>query len=325
MKDNKNEQIEFINKFKHEKKMYQAWGDYVVNVIKREIIKKDINLDEIIKIPVIPRVKKEESLIEKAFFRKRYKNPYEEITDKVGVRFVVLVEEHIQIIKNIIESLDVWTHSEDVDYKKDVEKNPDLFVYQSVHYIVRNKDNIINNGENIIKNTPCEIQIRTLEQHAYAEISHDTVYKKSIVIDSKIKRMLSRSMALNETTDELFGKVYSMIGERKRMYNEFNALFKKYYAFSEMSEKINKSIYDSIENFIYNHKIKVEQVNAFLEEKKFIIENVKEKEPLNLLYKQPMVYLLYYLAKNYPEELKEEWFMTEDVLEMIYIDIGYSF
>lgn len=325
MKVDNNEQIEFINRFQLEKKMYQAWGDYVANVIKSEIIQKGINIDEVIKIPVIPRVKNEESIIEKAFFRKRYKNPYEEITDKVGVRFVVLIEEHIQIIKDIIESLDIWTYSDDVDYKRDVEKNPDLFVYQSVHYIVRNKNNIINNGENIIKGTPCEIQIRTLEQHAYAEISHDTVYKKSGMIDSKIKRMLSRSMALNETTDELFGKVYKMIAEEKRIYHEFNTLFKKYYTFSEMSEKINKSIYDSIENFVYKYNIKTEELNDFLEKKKYITQNIKEKETLNILYKQPMIYLLYYLAKNYPEELKEEWFMTEDVLEMIYIDIGYSF
>ena len=34
------------------------------------------------------------------------------------------------------------------------------------------------NGHTIEKDTPCEIQIRTLEQHAYAELSHDYVYKK---------------------------------------------------------------------------------------------------------------------------------------------------
>ncbi|MCV5435110.1 (p)ppGpp synthetase, partial [Escherichia coli] len=77
----------------------------------------------ILKIEPSYRLKDISSLIEKAFYRsKNYQNPYKEITDKVGVRFVVLLTDDIPIIKEIIENFNLWEYSEDRDFIKEKEE-----------------------------------------------------------------------------------------------------------------------------------------------------------------------------------------------------------
>ena len=316
---------DFISLYEREKDMYFAWGNFVYEHIQKELIDRKYITDEMIKIPVIPRIKEIGSLVEKAFVRKHYEDPYNDITDKVGVRFVVLIESHINIIKDIIKSSSNWVFSEDVDYKKDQEEKPELFTYQSVHYIVKSINDFEHNGQTIKKNTPCEIQVRTLEQHAYAEISHDTVYKKSGKIDVDIKRFLARSMALNEATDDLFERVYALIEKEKERYNHFTSLFKSYYDFKESSDKLNKSIFDSLEPIIDKHNITIDSVKQFIDQKMFIRERIKEKESRYLIYKEPVIFLLYYLAKTHSSELPENWELTDDLLMPIYSDLGISY
>ncbi|CNF20861.1 (p)ppGpp synthetase [Yersinia ruckeri] len=199
-----NEIDEFIATFEREKDIYSSWGKLVLQNIQNKL--KENEMESILKIEPSYRMKDISSLIEKAFYRsKNYKNPYEDITDKVGVRFVVLLTDDIPIIKKIIEDCSLWEYSDDRDFIKEKEDKPYLFDYQSVHYVVKNLEPI-SIGENILipTGTPCEIQVRTLLQHAYAEVSHDSVYKCKAKPSSDIKRRMARTIALMESTDELF-------------------------------------------------------------------------------------------------------------------------
>ncbi|HDM8383707.1 TPA: (p)ppGpp synthetase, partial [Yersinia enterocolitica] len=199
-----NEIDEFIATFEREKDVYSSWGKLVLQNIQNKL--KENEMESILKIEPSYRMKDISSLIEKAFYRsKNYKNPYKDITDKVGVRFVVLLTDDIPIIKKIIEDCSLWEYSDDRDFIKEKEDKPYLFDYQSVHYVVKNLEPI-SIGENILipTGTPCEIQVRTLLQHAYAEVSHDSVYKCKAKPSSDIKRRMARTIALMESTDELF-------------------------------------------------------------------------------------------------------------------------
>ncbi len=194
---------EFIKTFRREEEIYSSWGKLVCNHIKNKLT--SIGMDSILKIEPSYRLKDISSLIEKAFYRsKNYQNPYKEITDKVGVRFVVLLTDDIPIIKEIIENCNLWEYSEDRDFIKEKEEKPYLFDYQSVHYVVKNLESIEIENISIPVGTPCEIQVRTLLQHAYAEVSHDSVYKCKAQPSAEIKRRMARTIALMESTDELF-------------------------------------------------------------------------------------------------------------------------
>lgn len=314
---------EFIKKYKADIPMYEAWGKYVKNKIE-EKLNWDANIyQRAIKIPVEPRVKTIDSIITKAFFRnKEYENPYEDITDKVGIRFVVMLESQVEYIKRIVESIEDWDASKDKDYEELQKESPEYFGYQSVHFVVRNKEKVTYNSILIEEGTPCEVQIRTLEQHAHAEMSHDYVYKSKKEIDFKIKRYLARSMALNEAVDELFGKVYEKMDEDNQLYKEFTEHFLENKIFDGYSEKLNKAIYDNICSIVQKRNISVEDVKCI--EKPFIIQGIELKAE-DIIFKQPIIVLVYYLAKNYGSELKEIWDSSDSILEMIYCDLGISF
>ena len=316
---------QFIERYELKKPMYQAWGEYIKEFILGKLKEQGYNEDAIIKIPVNVRVKSNDSIIAKAFFRaeKSYSDPLDQITDKVGIRFVVMVEGQIRIIQEIIECNKEWEFSKDVDYEENKEKSPELFSYQSVHYIVRNK-NVVNCNDTFIEvNTPCEIQIRTLEQHAYAELSHDYVYKSDITISPFIKRNLAKSMALNETTDSLFSEVYKMINEEKDKYTQFMQQLQRLYPFEKMSSKINKEIYDNIESLLIKHDISDLDIQNLINENEYIINNISERQDV-YLFMQPVVLVLYYLVNYHRYELNRIWDYPQEELSQIYVDLGIS-
>ena len=124
---------EFLEKWKSEKPTYDAWGRFIVQEINNELLKKEVNLNKFLKISVSPRLKDDKSLIDKAFYRnKNYKNPYNDIEDKVGVRYVVLLTEDIKVISQVIKENTHWDFISARDYEEERDKDPYLFTYQSV-------------------------------------------------------------------------------------------------------------------------------------------------------------------------------------------------
>ncbi|WP_196770032.1 GTP pyrophosphokinase [Vibrio mimicus] len=189
--------------------MYKAWGDLVVSELCQKLEELGRDLGVHLKQPAKVRIKSDDSLIDKAFYRpnKNYENPYDDIEDKVGCRFVVLLVEHIDELSKIIKSSKRWEYIECRHFCEERKREPLLFTYQSVHYVVRARTDEQVNGETVKTGTPCEIQIRTLLQHAYAELTHDAVYKAKRVVKPEVHRTVAKSMALIETTDDFFSDV----------------------------------------------------------------------------------------------------------------------
>lgn len=171
----------FLSKWQTEKPIYQAWGQFIVSKIQESLEKQNnIDVTSFLKIPAKERTKQDQSLLDKAFTRgKNYKDPYNDIEDKVGVRFVVLLTEDIKKIVNVIENNKLWVAANARDYEQEIEKEPLLFAYQSMHYILKPRSEIEVNGIKIPLDTPCEVQIRTLLQHAHAELTHDAGQSKT--------------------------------------------------------------------------------------------------------------------------------------------------
>ncbi|RAH17862.1 RelA/SpoT domain-containing protein, partial [Vibrio vulnificus] len=129
----------FLEQWLNDKPMYEAWGKFVTSKILEQLVSKGYNVSSYLKQPAIPRVKEDDSLIDKAFYRpgKEYSDPYNDIEDKVGVRFVVLLLEQIEEINSIVTSSNDWIHKECRHFENERSKDPLIFTYQSVHYVVR--------------------------------------------------------------------------------------------------------------------------------------------------------------------------------------------
>lgn len=319
------DEIKFRELYTEEKELYKIWGDIVKQHIIEKLKKMHIDVNTFFKVEPKCRVKEIDSLISKAFYRgKNYSDPYSDIQDKVGIRFVVLYLDEIEIIKEVIENSSLWTFSKDRDFLNEREKDPDKFGYESVHYVVKNITDIISDEYKIPKDIPCEIQIRTLLQHAYCEMSHNTMYKKNV--RNNVKRYTSRSMALIESADYFFKEVKDMVCKEEENYSDLLYNLTNYYSsfatIKTPDEKINNIIIDSYRDFL--DKNTFDNIKKFIEGKKSIKEIIQKNQEIKLIYQQPAILLVYYLIKRNRKSVYNNWPFTEEDLAPLYTDLGIS-
>lgn len=320
----------FLLKFRADIPALNAMGDFVREKILLGIAEENESIEKFLKISPEPRLKDEASLIGKAFHRgKSYVDPYNDITDKIGLRFVVLTLDDIKLICKLIESTKEWKWSLDRDFESDREENPHFFDYQSMHYVVFLKKKTTHNGIEITKKIGCEIQIRTLMQHAYCELSHGVLYKPKKQISKGTTRSLTRSVALIEAVDDYFSQA------EKEILQELSPIDEKMSFLSKLfSELISTSVkYDDKTNiFLLSHfsdfmnGLDYQILKDFFSNKKHIVEAIKEKSKIKNLYKQPIVLLFYYLIGNKINlsEFRDIWPLDEDMIRPIFTDFGDS-
>jgi ppGpp synthetase/RelA/SpoT-type nucleotidyltranferase len=316
-----------LERWHSEAPMYSAWGALVAETLVEVITQavSPIPIGLFLRIPINPRLKDSGSLLAKAFWRgKNYKNPYEDIEDKVGLRVIVLLQEEIRIVERLICDNKLWTAHKARDFEEEIKINPFEFDYQSVHYIVRsNKGNIYNERE-IIENTPCEIQIRTILQHAYSELTHDTIYKPSLQADQSVKRAAAKSMALIEATEDYFTQVKDRLEKAQASGRKLTSyLNKKYKEFTNLDPQVtplNTIIIDQYK--LLAKELFEDEISEFLRRKEFLANNIRERAPSDLLYRQPAVLLVYWAIDVAPNAAAERDPLLEADLAPLYGDLG---
>ncbi|MDD4876442.1 MAG: hypothetical protein PHQ86_04840 [Dehalococcoidales bacterium] len=137
---------------------------------------------------------------------KDYSNPLDDITDLVGIRVITYYREDVEKVGKIInEEFDIdWRNSVDLSQTL----KPDTFGYLSIHYVISLLDTRSELPEwESHKNIKAEVQVRTVLQHAWAEIEHTLLYKTQQEIPNDLKRRLFRLSALLELADEQFSAI----------------------------------------------------------------------------------------------------------------------
>lgn len=311
---------------------FASWGNYVSEVISAEISKNLVNvsIESFLKIPVKPRVKEIKSALGKVA-RKGYTDPVMQMTDLVGTRFVVLLSQDIELVSNIIEKNTLFAAVVSKNYQEEIDLNPKIFDYQSKHFEVRPLADTEINGVKISKKICCEVQVRTLLQHAYAELVHDNIYKPVGIVPKAAERHIARSMALMETTDELFCSTMKLLYETNLLRNEFNkalaSIYKELIGSENMhpDEATNFLILDTYKDF-FTQPTEL-YVREMIITKKFLPSRIKKRAVTKTLYAQPTVLFIYYLIKNMPiETILDLWplpgYLKE--LNMAFSDLGIS-
>lgn len=318
-----------LERWRVERPMYAAWGNFVAatlaDAVAEEIRPAAVEL--FIRIPIKPRTKEEASLLAKAFRRgKPYSDPYNDIEDKVGLRFVVLVSADIKIVERAITNCPKWTAVLARDYEEERRLRPYEFDYQSVHYIVRSKGELPFEGVTIAAGTPCEIQVRTILQHAYSELTHDTIYKPSVQASPDVKRSAAKSMALMEATDDYFMKVREWLDAALAPSREVSAAVNRLYpSFTGLESQPSPLDALLIDHFGQWAKEGFEEdLERFLNEKTFLAERIKERAPTDLLFRQPAVLLVYWAIKVAPRSAPDNGPLTDEELAPIYSDLGIA-
>ncbi|MEV7345069.1 hypothetical protein [Streptomyces sp. NPDC093544] len=132
----------------------------------------------------------------------RYSSPFVQITDLAGVRVITY-------FLNTIDDVDAVIHREfdvieRIDKSEAFEKDQRLG-YQSLHLLVRLRQNRCDLPEYAkFSGLTAEIQVRTILQHAWAEIEHDIQYKAVYTLPSETKRRFMALAGALEIADREF-------------------------------------------------------------------------------------------------------------------------
>ncbi len=316
---NKQEEA-ILNDFNNLLPSLKVWGNFVDNCLTTEILSQ-FSKENIVKILPSNRIKDEKSFLFKALYRKKpYKNPFIDIEDKIGTRIVVLKSSDIEKVADEILKFPKWKSKITKNIQQEIEDKPNIFDYQSLHIVVEPTEDDLTFNKDIRPFLTCEIQIRTLLQHAFAEVSHDSTYKGPYKNDKGILRHLAKSMALMEATDDYFCNIFALMSDEKRYYSNYmKEMIELYKSFNKDFDKqdLNFSLTDSIFELLEIQNVELSDLTFYVEKHKAKLEKII-KPQLGLLMQQPIFLLANYYFDNHRTMLKENWTLSEDALKSIY-------
>ncbi|WP_331292453.1 MULTISPECIES: hypothetical protein [Methylobacterium] len=160
-------------------------------------------------LSVTSRTKDFSSALEK-IVRKRYSDPQTQMTDLTGIRIIVFFDAQVKQSIDIIRSILTVDEANSLDQSQRL--GSDRIGYRSTHFVCSlgaERAHLVEYGS--IADLKFEIQVRTVLQHAWAELAHDRSYKFGPGLPHDIQRELNLYSGLLEIADRAFDKIASGI------------------------------------------------------------------------------------------------------------------
>lgn len=290
-------------------------GESVCSLLKKKLYERELQPE------ISFRTKEIQSLIKK-IKKKSKKNKlygYDDLRDKLGVRIICPFLSDLDIVDNILKKIFIVKKEEkkkdNIDFNK--------LDYQSNHYDVSVKKDLIDYEENFI----FEIQVRTMNQHAWANSAHILYYKQDIVLPDEMKHRIYRLLSLYEIADEEFVKINEYLKSQKDnpVYTLLKKLEGKIYKYGltdfdrELSiEQLSlileffnseeqKRIHGEIQSFISDNDSKIQHI---------FNDNRSRYAELQFLT-QPEIFIIFWGLTNSPFSITDNWCFDQDELESI--------
>jgi putative GTP pyrophosphokinase len=178
-----------------------------------QIIKENLDQKGVVYHSVTCRAKGLKEFADKAA-KDKYSDPVAQIKDMAGVRVITYLESDVQGVAGVVEGLFSIDKENSFDQSKLL--GSDRVGYRSVHYVAKLDSARCKLPEYTrYSELPFEIQIRSLLQHAWAEIEHDRNYKFSGKLPSKLERRFYLVAGILEVADHEFVEIAGEIDRYK--------------------------------------------------------------------------------------------------------------
>jgi ppGpp synthetase/RelA/SpoT-type nucleotidyltranferase len=161
----------------------------------------------------------------------KYREPVNQITDLCGARVIVHTADEVRAVSTFIERSFQVDQENSVDVSQRLK--PAEFGYRSVHYIVSFKPGVFPTrdvnvdipevllDDETFPNRRAEVQVRTILEHAWADIAHDRTYKSSFRIPEKWEREFASVAAALESADRSFSRILEGLGVYAASYGAY--------------------------------------------------------------------------------------------------------
>jgi ppGpp synthetase/RelA/SpoT-type nucleotidyltranferase len=139
----------------------------------------------------------------------------EDIHDLLGVRVITYFPDEVDAVAQVIE--DEFAVDDDNSVDKRALLDPDRFGYLSVHYVCELDQTRRGLTEHKrFAGLKLEVQIRSVLQHAWAEIEHDLGYHTEGALPRDVRRRFSQLAGVLEMADQGFGEIRQELAVYKK-------------------------------------------------------------------------------------------------------------
>jgi len=188
-----------LQEYKDNLPLFREVSEQVYNNLKKTL--SDAGL---ILAAIEYRVKTEDSLAGKLEMKGSKYASLKDITDIIGLRVITFYTDDVDKVASAVERMFTIDWANSIDKRKAHEI--DSFGYLSLHYICSMPDFPYR----------FEIQMRTILQHAWANMNHDTGYKSGVEVPRRYFRNMSRLAGMLELIDDEFSKIRSELTDYRR-------------------------------------------------------------------------------------------------------------
>ena len=197
--------------------VYEQMGDLVPGMLRNFFAEAGI-----IVASVEHRIKTEKSLTGKLQLKGQKYHHINDVTDIVGIRVITFYNDDVGKVTSVLERLFVVDWENSIDKRKALEI--DSFGYLSLHYICSIPTETYTDPKYPEMNEiRFEVQMRTVLQHAWANMNHDTGYKSGVEIPRVYKRNLSRLAGMLELVDDEFSRIRHELADYRRQVQKLVA------------------------------------------------------------------------------------------------------
>lgn len=313
---------EIVDLWNEEQPKYHNLGTVVCSFIKFKITDYEL-------LPEIQfRTKDLLSIIKKVKKKQNQKvYSYHDLKDKLGIRIICVFQEDLTIIDHFLKQYFTILAAEYKQEKLDFNK----LDYVSNHYDARINLNINEFKKySDLEGYIFEIQVRTLNQHAWSNTAHSLSYKQEKEMSPKIKRKIYRLLSLYEIADDEFSSVNKALKEYEEdnAYTLLRKLEGKFYKYAKIDydREISLKTLSILLNYYENETVVAKVINDI---ESFVLENEQKIKRIFddnrdrfheiLFLTQPEIFVTWYMLQNNPFTIQDNWvndFEEEDFLQI---------
>ena len=315
---------QIAEEWKVDEPKYKELGGLVSSFLKTTITECEI-------LPEISaRTKELLSIVKKIKKKRREKGredySFQDLNDKLGVRIICTFQEEMETIDKYLDKYFVIKKAERKKETLDVK----TLDYISNHYDACIKPSIKQFSKHThLQNLVFEIQVRTLNQHAWANTAHSLSYKQEADIPPSLMRKVYRLLSLYEIADDEFSAVNVALIKHpdNRVYTLLKKLESKFYRYAQvdydretslfsirivlgyLSEEEVQIVFKELETFIKTNEEKIQR----------IFEENKDRYFEIPFLTQPEIFLIWFCLEKFSYSLTDNWVddFDSDELEQI--------
>lgn len=250
--------------------------------------------------------------IKKKLREKEYS--YNHINDKLGLRIICTFNDEMQ-------KIDEYLHKY-FDIKR-VERKQESLDFNKLGYISNHYDAGIKTSirqfskHNHLKDLVFEIQVRTLNQHAWSNTAHSLSYKQEADISPTLKRKVYRLLSLYEIADDEFSAVNKALIESpgSNVYKLLRKLESKVYKYAQVDYDRESSLFviDIILGFLSENEIQTvfKEIDDFIQTHDKKIQRIFD-ENRNRFFEipfltQPDIFFIWFCLEKFPFSITDNW------------------